>query len=343
MKTMPLKSLAALAVAVAAALPAAAQDSAALLAAAEKEGKVVWYTSVDIRVAEKVADFFRKAYPKIDIAVERSGSERVFQRVNQEHQSGIKNGDVVNTSDATHFMTWKQQGMLAKYTPPDVQKFPPEFRDPDGYYQTWRATLCVMGYNTNLVPPGQEPKGYRDLLDPKWKGKLTKAHPSYSGTALTGTYAVVKALGWDYLEKLSKQNVQQLQSTTATPKSIASGERAVMVDGNEYNMFIEIKKNSPVKIIYPVEGTPFVSSPSAIFSEAPHPNAARVLENFIFTPKIQQFLVDNGGVRSVHPDVKDPPGRTPLKQIKLLPDDPAGMLPQVAEIKKRYAALFGGK
>jgi iron(III) transport system substrate-binding protein len=214
--------------------------------------------------------------------------------------------------------------------------------DPDGYYATWRASLCVMGYNTNIVPPDQVPKGYKDLLDPKWKGKLTKAHPGYSGTSLTGTYAITKTLGWDYLEKLSKQNVQQLQSTTATPKSIASGERAVMVDGNEYNMFIEIDKKSPVKIIYPVEGTPFVSSPVAIFADAPHPNAARVFADFLFSQKVQQYLVDNGGNRSVHPGVKEPAGRTPLKDIKIIPDDAEGLLPHVEEIKKRYAELFGG-
>jgi iron(III) transport system substrate-binding protein len=329
-----------LVLALAAALPAWGQK--ADLAAAEKEGKVVWYASVDVKVAEAIANEFRKQYPKIDVEVERSGSERVFQRVNQEHQSGIKNADVVNSSDSTHFIVWKQQHMLAKYTPADVAQFPRQYVDPDGYYATWRASLCVMGYNTNIVPAGQAPQGYKDLLDPKWRGKLTKAHPGYSGTSLTGTYAITKTLGWDYLEKLSKQNVQQLQSTTATPKSIASGERAVMVDGNEYNMFIEIDKKSPVKIIYPVEGTPFVSSPVAIFADAPHPNAARVFADFLFSQKIQQFLVDNGGNRSVHPGVKEPANRTPLKDIKIIADDPAGLLPHVEEIKKKYAALFGG-
>ena len=148
-------------------------------------------------------------------------------------------------------------------------------------------------------------------------------------------------LGWDYFEKLAKQGVQQLQSTTAPPKNIASGERAVMVDGNEYNMFIEIQAKSPVAIIYAQEGTPFVTSPTAIFASAPHPNAARVLQNFLYTAKIQQLLVDDGGLRSVHPDVKEPSNRTPLKDIKLLPDDPAAMLPQITEIKKRYTAIFG--
>jgi iron(III) transport system substrate-binding protein len=321
---------------------ASAQETTpAMVAAAAKEGKVVWYTAVDVKVAEALAKVFRAEYPNINIEVERAGSERVFQRINQEYQSGIKNVDVVNSSDSSHFIFWKQQKWLAQHTPPDVKRYPAQFKDPEGYYATWRATLSVMGYNTKLVDAKDAPAGYLDLLDPKWKGKLVKAHPGYSGTSLTGTYAITKLLGWDYLEKLSKQGVQQLQSTTATPKSIASGERAVMVDGNEYNMFIEIDAKSPVKIIYPVEGTPFVTSPTAVFADAPHPNAARVLQNFLYTAKVQQMAVDEGGTRSAHPDVKDPPGRTPLSQIKLLADDPAAMLPQIADIKKRYTALFG--
>jgi iron(III) transport system substrate-binding protein len=324
------------------AAPAFAQETTpAMVAAAEKEGKVVWYASVDVKVAEAVAREFKAMYPKIEVEVERSGSERVLQRINQEYQSNIFNVDVVNSSDASHFLFWKQEKWLAPHTPPDVKKFAAQYKDGDGYFATWRASLSCMAYNTNIVKEADAPKGYKDLLDPKWKGKLTKAHPGYSGTALTGTYALVKVLGWGYFEQLAKQGVQQLQSTTATPKSIASGERAVMVDGNEYNIFIEMQNKSPVKPIYAVEGTPFIASPTAIFAKAPHPNAARVFQNFIFTPKIQQLIVDIGGQRSAHPDVNEPADRTPLTKIKLLPDDPAGMMPQVADIKKKYTAVFG--
>jgi iron(III) transport system substrate-binding protein len=342
MKWVTGKRLPAILLACVIAAPASAQETTpAMVAAAAKEGKVVWYTGVDVKVAEAVAKVFRATYPNIAIEVERSGSERVFQRINQEYQSNIKNVDVVNSSDASHFIFWKQQKWLAPHTPPDVQRFPAQFKDSEGYFAVWRATLSVMGYNTTLVPAANAPTGYADLLDPQWKGKMAKSHPSYSGTSLTGTFALTKALGWDYLEKLSKQGVQQLQSTTATPKSIASGERAVMVDGNEYNMFIEMNAKSPVKIVYAKEGTPFVTSPSAIFADAPHPNAARVLQNFLFTTRVQQLMVDEGGLRSVHPDVKEPAGRTPLSQIKMLPDDPVAMLPQIADIKKRYTAMFG--
>ena len=147
---------------------AAAQETTpAMVAAAVKEGKVVWYTSVDVKVAEVIAKSFRAEYPGIDIDVERSGSERVFQRINQEYGSGIKNVDVVNSSDASHFIFWKQQKWLAAHVPPDVKRFPAQFKDPEGYYAVWRATLSVMGYNTNLVDAKDAPTGYMDLLDAK--------------------------------------------------------------------------------------------------------------------------------------------------------------------------------
>ena len=95
------------------------------------------------------------------------------------------------------------------------------------------------------------------------------------------------------------------------------------------------------KIIYASEGTPFVPGCAGIVTKAPHPNAAKLFISFLFSREAQQYLSDIAGMRSFHPDVKDKPGRTPLSQIKLLPDDPAGMLPQVAEVKRRYTALFG--
>ena len=193
----PIRQLLAAALFAVPAFAAAQETTPAMQAAAEKEGKVVWYSSVDVKVAEGIKKAFMAEYPKIDVEVERSGSERVLQRINQEYQSGIKNVDVVNSSDASHFIFWKQQKWLAAHVPPDVKRFPPQYKDPDGYYATWRATLSVMGYNTNLVDAKDAPTGYMDLLDPKWKGKLVKSHPGYSGTSLTGTYAITKLLGWE--------------------------------------------------------------------------------------------------------------------------------------------------
>src|SRR4029079_82355 len=84
------------------AAPPAEPVTPALIEAAKKEGKVVWYTSIDLSAAERIAKAFEAKYPGIPVRVERSGAERVFQRIGQEYASRIHAVDVVNTSDAAH-------------------------------------------------------------------------------------------------------------------------------------------------------------------------------------------------------------------------------------------------
>src|SRR6187431_737052 len=209
-----------------------------LIEAAKKEGQIIYYTSTDLPVAEKLAKAFEAKYPGIAVRVERTGAERVFQRIGQEYASNIHAVDVVNSSDAAHLLAWKRQGLLLPYVPEDVAKhYKPEHRDADGTYAGFRATLSPIAYNTKLVKAEDAPKSYADLLDPKWKGKMVKAHPGYSGTIMTATFQMARDLGWSYFEKLAQQNVMQVQSSADPPKKLALGERAVMADGNEYNMF----------------------------------------------------------------------------------------------------------
>src|ERR1700754_3751704 len=168
----------------------------ALVDAAKKEGQVSYYTSTDLPVAEKVAKAFEAKYPGISVHTERTGAERVFQRIGQEYSSNIHAVDVVNSSDAAHFIVWKRDGILAPYVPEDVAKhYPTEHKDADGQFATFRAGLCVMGYNTNLVKAEDAPKSFADLLEPKWAGKIVKAHPGYSGTIMTATYQIQRDLG----------------------------------------------------------------------------------------------------------------------------------------------------
>src|SRR5690242_1582109 len=82
--------------------PAAESITPQLIEAAKKEGKVTWYTSVDLTLGEKVAKLFEARYPGVAVKVERSGAERNFQRIGQEYGSKIYNCDVVNSSDASH-------------------------------------------------------------------------------------------------------------------------------------------------------------------------------------------------------------------------------------------------
>ena len=333
--------LAAFATRVMATAPAPVSITPELVEAAKKEGKVILYSSMDLPVGEKLGKAFEAQYPGIAVQIERSGSERLFQRVDQEFNSNIRAVDVINTSDASHIISWKKNGWLAPFITEDIaQHFLPQFRDPDGMSATSRIYLSSIAYNTNLVKPEDAPKGFKDLLDPKWAGKMVKGHPAYSGTIMTATFQLVRELGWEYFEKLSKQRVMQVQSSTDPPKKLSLGERAVMADGNEYGVVLLKEAGQPVEPIYPTEGTPTVSGPTCIFATAPHPNAARLFQAWLHTRETQQFFTDYTAQYSAHEQVQAKPGRRKLSDIKLMKEDPAGVEQMTEEIKTRYAKLF---
>ena len=344
--------LAALAVAIAlgaaepgrAAMPAPTTITPELVKAATAEGKVVFYTSVELKLGEDLAKLFQEKYPGISVQVERTGSERVFQRIGQEYAASIHTVDVVNSSDASHFLYWKEHGMLAPFLAADMAtEYPPNAFDPDGSFGSWRVTLSPFAYNTKLVKEEEAPKSFKDLLDPKWKGRLVKASPNYSGTIMTSTYETLQALGgWDFFEKLAQQDVLQVQSATEPPRKVATGERDVMIDGSEYFVYALMDQGNPLKIVYPAEGVPMITSPAAILKDAPHPNAARLFYAFIFSAPVQQVMVEKGGTRSLDKEVKDRPDHVPLASLKLWPEDPKAMEAKADEIKKKYRQLFGG-
>jgi iron(III) transport system substrate-binding protein len=312
-----------------------------LVEAAKQEGKIVYYTAIDLKVAQGLAKAFEQEYPGITVQLERTGSERIFQRVSQERANKIFAVDVLDGSDQAMFVTWKRQGILDPYIPAELTKWPADQRDPDGSYASVRFTLMPIAYNTNLVKPEDAPKSFADLTDPKWSGKMVKGHPSYSGGIVTSTFQTVQALGWGYLEKLGKQKVLQVQSATEPPKKLSLGERAVAADGLEYLDILLKEKGAPIAIVYPTEGTPFIPGCEGIATNAPHPNAARLFMNFMVSRQTQQYLADAAGLRSFHPEVTIKPGRTPLSAIKLMKSDPFAQEKATEEIKKKYAEYFG--
>ena len=332
---------AALATRVLAQAPAAEAVTTGLVDAAKKEGKVAFYTAMDIPVAERLARMFEAKYSGIAVRGERSGSERVYQRIEQERGSNISAVDVVNSADAAHFVVWKRNGWLAPYLPEDVARhFPASRRDADGQHVTTRIWLSSLGYNTRLVSAQDAPKSFANLLDPKWMGKMIKAHPAYSGTIMTATFQIARELGWEYLEKLSRQRVMQVQSSTDPPKKLAAGERAVMADGNDYNLIQLKEQGAPVEVIYPTEGTPVITGPSAVFKSAPDPNAARLFHSWLHSLEGQQLLIDFAAQHSAHAQAQEKPGRRKLSEIKLMQDDPEGVEKSAEDIKARYTRLF---
>lgn len=316
-----------------------AQD--ARLEAARKEGKVVWYTSLAVPSTEKVAKLFEAAYPGIKVEAHRTGSERVLQRLMQELQANIKNADVVHTSDAGHFVLLKQKKLLMQYTPAGVEKFPAGFKDRDGYHYGLRSTLSVIAYNSKLVPAAEAPRSWKDLLDPRWRGKLVTGHPGYSGVISTHVLALVNLYGWDFFKQMAQNKLMLVQSANDPAQVVASGERPVAVDGSEYFFYQTKKKGNPIEIVYPKEGVPLVVSPSAITSFAPHPNAAKLFTDFIFGKEVQQLLADSEGLYTGHPEVSYPPDKPKLGELKLLPADPEELEKRNEELKTRFVEFFG--
>src|SRR5437763_6371029 len=147
-----------------AAAPPATAITPQLVEAARKEGKVIYYTSIDLPIAERIAKSFEAKFPGISVRVERTGGERVFQRIGQEYASRIYAVDVVNSSDAAHFIVWQREGILQPFVPEDVAKhYKDGQRDVDGTYAGFRVGLSVIAYNTDLVKKEDAPKSFADL------------------------------------------------------------------------------------------------------------------------------------------------------------------------------------
>jgi iron(III) transport system substrate-binding protein len=318
----------------------AAQD-AALIQAARKEGKVVWYTSLAIPSSTAIAHYFQNKYKGIEVEVHRSGSQRVLQRTMQEATAGIKNGDIIHTSDAGHFELLKDKGLLLKFTPAAVAPFPDGFKDKAGFYYGMRATLSVIAYNPKIVTEKDAPKTWKDLLNTRWSGKEVTAHPGYSGIIMTHVLALVNAYGWDYFRDLAKNKVHITQSANDPAGVVASGERPIGVNGAEYFYYKTQKQGNPIKIVYPKEGVPLVVSPTAIAKDAPHPNAAKLFTEFMFSKESQQLLADKEGLYTGHPEVTYPADKPKLKELKLLPADADELEKRNSEIYKRFSVYFG--
>ncbi|MBI3063248.1 MAG: extracellular solute-binding protein [Deltaproteobacteria bacterium] len=319
---------------------ASAQD-AATVAAAKKEGKVVWYTSLALPSSTALAKLFMDKYKGIEVEVHRSGSQRVLQRMMQEVSAGIKNADIVHTSDAGHFVLLKEKGLLMKYTPTGTESFPAGFKDKSGFYYGMRATLTIIPYNPKLVSEKDAPKTWKELLDPKWKGKMVTAHPGYSGIIMTHVLALMNAYGLDYFKELAKNRLHLVQSANDPAGVVASGERPVGANCAEYFCYKTMKQGNPLKIVYPKEGVPLVVSPTAIAKDAPHPNAAKLFTDFVFSKQAQQMLADKEGLYTGHPEVTYPKDKPRMKDLKLLAVDPDELEEKNAEIKKKFVEFFG--
>lgn len=289
------------------------EPSIQVLEGAKKEGKLMLYLAGPLEVGLKMLKQFHDKYPFIQTDVYRTGSAALLTKVLAEEQSKKYLVDVVLIPGG-EAMTLKKKDYYAKYISPQARFFPEGFKDPEGSWTDVYVTENGMAYNTKLVAPHEAPNSWKDLLNPKWKGKIGWDMKSYEWFGY-----ILKMMGekngLEYMKKLSEQNVKFYTTRTLTVQLVAAGELAMTLS---YRGEVELMKDQGA----PMEWAgiePIIPSihPIGIAGHAPHPNAAKLFIDFALSREGQEGWARVYRFPS-RPDVK------PLrlkKDLKLLTPD----------------------
>lgn len=270
------------------AVPTASSES--LVPDATKEGGVVWYTSNTRPNATDVVQRFEAKYPGIKVELFQAGGSQILSKVAAELTAGGLKADVVDYSDGAAIIGQAHNGLFARYAPENSAGIPAPLKDPDGYWVSSGAFLtATIAYNTSAVSAANAPKSWHDLLDPKWKGKITMGSPNYAGTALTTLAAWDQKLGSDYVNKLGANGLNVSQSFGDTENAVVSGQSPIAIVLS-FRAYADQAAGKPIKVIAPTEGQIELVTSMAINAKAAHPKAAQLLENFIFSDESQQKL-----------------------------------------------------
>src|SRR5258706_1565054 len=181
---------------------------AALIAAAKKEGTVVWYTTQIVdQVARPAAQTFEKLYPGMKVTLSRTNATTAAIKILNENRAGKNQSDVFDGTVTV--VPLKKAGYVLKWLPDTAKDYPPQYKDPEGYWIATNIYVLTPAFNTRSIPPGQEPKNFQALLDPKYRGKMVWA-ASLSSSAATGFIGtVLDQMGEDkgiaYLRQLQQQ------------------------------------------------------------------------------------------------------------------------------------------
>jgi len=242
-----------------------------------------------------------------------------------------------------HFLDMKAKGMLAPFTPATAGMLrSSKLYDSDHYWHAVKLELTSMNYNKDLLKGDAVPKTWKDLTDPKFKGKVVQGHIKSSGDTALIAYNLVKMYGWQYFEALRKNDVLTMQACTQN-ELVARGERLVMMC--DYSQ-IETARTQKLPMIagaLPADGVFMLVGPVAVLAKAPHPDAARLLVNWLLSPAGQTIYVEGGDAASIDsPDVKLPPDFPDLKRYKLIDTDVVEFRQWLPSGTEKFVELFGG-
>jgi iron(III) transport system substrate-binding protein len=214
-----------------------------------------------------------------------------------------------------------------------------QYNDKDGYYNVTAAALMTICYNTSLVSEKDAPKNWPDLLDPKWKGKVSIGHPAFSGYVGTWVVLMQKLYGWSYFEKLEKNQPQIGRSVNDTVTMLNAKERWVAA-GPEATTLLSRDKGNPLAVIYPTDGALLMVSPSAVLKNAPSPNAGKLYMEFMLSKDAAEVAIKSHALAVVK-GVAPAPGAKPLEEIKVLRPTEEEIAKGIPEVKEKFRDTFG--
>jgi ABC-type Fe3+ transport system substrate-binding protein len=273
--------------------PAGAAD-AALYRSARQEGAVVWYTALIVAQAVRpLIAAFNKKYPGIEVRYARADSSPTAIKIMTEARAGRVQSDVFDGIDATPPLL--QAGLVEPYIPSQADRYPPELKDPMGRWNALVLYFLTPAINTNLVPRQDMPRTPQDLLDPKWKGKMAWSTAAAAGAAVY-VGSALRSMGEDdgmaFLNRLSKQDIVNLDATNrAILDQVILGEYPIALNIFNHHAVLSAQKGAPVTWlrIAPISG---LLHSIGLTRNAPHPNAGRLLIDFLTSEEGQRTLAE---------------------------------------------------
>jgi iron(III) transport system substrate-binding protein len=270
-----------------------------LIEGAKKEGAFTLYDSHTwFRTFVKE---FEKKYPFIKVSEFRSDSNTMLKRTLEEFKAGQHLVDVIETTAAT-MKIMNREGMFQEYFTPDASFYPDVVKEKGkiGFdYIGDRETYNSLGFNTKLVSPADAPKTLKDLLDPKWKGKMAIAGTS-TGVRWVGSMLIT--MGREFLNKLGEQDIKvQNISGAALAGLVVSGEVPLSPTIFDANVTTAKKKGAPIEW-RPLEPVVATGGYTGLSAKAPHPHAALLFIDYVHSKEGQQLIM-KGGLWSPREDI----------------------------------------
>jgi iron(III) transport system substrate-binding protein len=309
------------------------------LAAAKQEGKVVWYTSTPIATANRLAKLFEtKTGVKVDMF--RSGGSAIVGRFLHEISTAVISVDVLTTSDPAAVAAMAKQGIFVPFKPAGFEQVPDVAKDDDGAYVAQRLNVMTLFVRTDKLSASDTPRTWASLTDPKYKGMMVMANPSFTALQLMEIVTLSKKLGWDYFEKLQKNDIMIVEGNEQVVAALKSGQRLIGVGANDVYAKNARQDGYTIGSIYPTEGVFLIPSPTAVVKGSPHPNAAKLFAEFMLSEEAQKLFPQDGGF-AARMDIPAPSGSPDLGSIKALRIDYDQVTREGTSIKRQFNDLFG--